>query len=179
MPLTRLPVTHTLTPAALQASILDKVTQLERRAGQKLSGKRSSTVTVSQKCVFFLDDLHLAQGYDSDGALLTSVSSSPVVEAVRFAASQGSFPDFSRNYQHNLHSIRYIASCTPSGFSQVLSRLGRTFNPVPFLSPSDESLQQIFSRSVLMWLQQFPESATGNTELLAEVTITVCLNQYK
>lgn len=168
-PLTRLQITHTLTPAALQAAVLDRVVQLERRAGQKLSGKKSSTLAISQKCVFYLDDLHLARGYDSGDGLLSAKSSSPLIEAVRYAASQGSLPDYSRNYQHDLHNIRYIASCTPSGFSRVSSRLARTFHPVPFLPPSAECLQQIFSRNVLIWLQQFPESATGETELLAEV----------
>ena len=46
------------------------------------------------------------------------------------------------------------------------------FNPVPFLPPSDECLHQIFSRSVLLWLQQFPESAVGDAEVLAEVSLT-------
>ncbi len=167
MPLTRLPVTHTLTAAALQGAILDKVAQLERRVGQKLSGKKSSTVAISQKCVFFLDDLHLARG--NDEALCLAKSARPVVEVLRYAASQGSLPDYSRNYQHDLHNVRYIASCTPIGFSRLSSRLGGTFHPILFLPPSDECLQQIFSRSVLVWLQQFPETATGETELLAEV----------
>lgn len=77
--------------------------------------------------------------------------------------------DATRNYQHDLHNVRYIASCEPSGLRGMSSRLSSVFNLVPFLPPSEDCLQRIFSQSVLLWLQQFPDTAVGDPELLAEV----------
>ena len=133
--------------------------------GQRLIGSRKAT---PQRCTFYFDDLHLAScPQQKGGAQLTS----PVLEMINFAATQESLMDLTRNYQHHLHNVRYIASCTPSGLPRIPSQFHRSFNPVPFIPPSDECLHQIFSKSVLLWLQQFKESAIGDPEHLAEVSL--------
>ena len=175
LPLATLPITHTLTPSLLQQEILERVAQLEKRAGQRMGTSKRQT---SQKCVFFLDDLHLASSSHS-GAPLTDTSvetnlaqdytNSPLLELLRGAIDQDSLPDFTRNYQHDLHNVHFISSCVPGGYWRLPLQFSRSFNPLPFLPPSDEHLQRVCSQNVLLWLQQFPTTAIGDPEPLAQV----------
>ena len=115
-----------------------------------------------------LSSIMHALGTGSSCSSQTDVAA-PVLETVRFAASQEVLFDFTRNFQHHLHSVRYIGSCTPRGFSHVVPSLGGLLNPLPFLPLSDEALQQVFSRSTLLWLHQFQKATIGDPEFLAEV----------
>ena len=85
---------------------------------------------------------------------------------------QESLLDATRNYQHDLHNVKYIASCVPSALMGISPQLHSLFNLVPFFYPSDDCLQRIFSQSVLLWLQQFTETAVGDPMPVAEVGST-------
>ena len=91
---------------------------------------------------------------------------------------QDSLLDATRNYQHDLHNVKYIASCVPSALMRMSPQLLSLFNLVPFLYPSDDCLQCIFSKSVLLWLQQFPEAAVGDAMPLTEVGSRYSLQQW-
>ena len=54
----------------------------------------------------------------------------------------------------------------------ISPQLHSLFNLVPFFYPSDDCLQRIFSQSLLLWLQQFPEAAVGDPMPLVEVGST-------
>ena len=121
--------------------------------------------------------LYHGSGSSCSSKALGADAAVPVLETVRFAISQGVLLDLTRNYQHDLHSVRYIGSCTPQGFAHVVPSLGGLLNPLPLLPPSDEALQQVFSRSVLLWLQQFPAATIGDAEFLAEVSGSVSVGR--
>ncbi len=159
LPITRLPITPALTASQLQDKILTRVNAAEKRAGQRLSHRGSSN-----KFIFFLDDVHLAQ---KRGNVST------VLELTRFVSTHRQLYDYSRNYLHTLSEARFISSCTSEGYWKLSNKFSRVFNPVPFLPPSDDCLKQIFSSSVLQWLQAFPDNSVGNTEALAEVRLFI------
>ena len=92
-----------------------------------------------------------------------------VVVSFMYPLPQDSLLDATRNYQHDLHNVKCIASCVPSALMRVPPQLLSLFNLVPFFYPSDDCLQRIFSKSVLLWLQQFPEAAVGDPMPLTEV----------
>lgn len=158
LPITRLPITPVLTANQLQEKILTRVNAVEKRAGQHFSHRGSSN-----KFIFFLDDLHLAQQRSGNNNVST------VLELTRFVSSHRQLYDYSRNYLHNLSEARFISSCTPEEYWKLPNKFSRVFNSVPFLPPSDDCLKQIFSNSVLQWLQEFPDNSIGNAEALAEV----------
>ena len=165
VPLTRLPITHTLTPLQLQQNLLDRITQLEKRVGQRLGG--ASKKTSSIKNVFFLDDIHLASQVVQPQSLVTKHS--PLLEIVRFAVDQKQLVELQRDYRHMLNNVRYIASSVPGEFWRLPIQLCHSFNLVPFFPPSDAHLQRVFSQSVLLWLQQFPDTTLGDPESLSSV----------
>lgn len=178
-PVTRLQVSPTLTPTQLQEFILDRVHQLDKRAGQRLTGGGRGATKSPMKCMFFLDDIHLAsstpQRLNSSNMEREKVEGevslhSPVLELARFAVQQHQLIDFSRSYHHSLNNMRYIASCTSWEYWKLPHRFSHNFNPIPFLAPSDDCLHQVFCCSVLQWLKQFPDTAIGGEpEPLAEV----------
>ncbi len=156
LPITRLPITPALTANQLQDKILARVSAVEKRAGQRFSHRGSSN-----KFIFFLDDVHLAQRVGNNV--------STVLELTRFVSTHRQLYDYSRNYLHTLSDTRFISSCTPEEYWKLPNKFSRVFNSVPFLPPSDDCLKQIFSSSVLQWLQEFSDNALGNAEILAEV----------
>ena len=181
-PVTKLQMSPTLSPGQLQRFILERVAQLERRGGQRImggGGRGATKLASSMRSTFFLDDIHLALntarvidsgGGGGEGELCIG-DSPPVLELARFALQHNHLIDVSRNYSHSLNNVHYIASCTPREYWKLPHQLSSSFNPVPFLPPSDNTLHCIFSSSVLQWLQQFPDSAFGGDPLpLAEVS---------
>ena len=167
-PITRLPITPTLTAGQLQKKILTRVSGIEKRAGQRFSHRQSS----SMKYFFFLDDVHVAAR--------THVGSgnkvSTVLELTRFVSTHRQLYDYSRNYLHTFNEARFICSCTPEEYWRLPIEFSRAFSSVPFLPPSDSCLKQIFSRSVLLWLQGFPDASIGDPEIFAEVS--TCIVMY-
>ena len=181
-PVTKLQMSPTLSPGQLQRFILERVAQLERRGGQRIvvggGGRGATKLASSMRSTFFLDDIHLASNaarmIDSgrgEGGESSTGGSAPVLELARFAVQHNHLIDVSRSYSHSLNNVHYIASCTPREYWKLPHQLSRSFNPVPFLPPSDHTLHRVFSSSVLQWLQQFPDSAFGGDPLpLAEVS---------
>ena len=163
LPVTRLPITHTLTSQQLQSAMLSRLALSDKRAGQKLAGGSRRAATQWQ--TFFLDDLHLAAVSRCKGG----DSSSPVLQLVNFAAVERSLIEMSRNYRHDLHNIRFLASCTPDTLGDVFPLVGAVFNPVPFLPLSDTALYQVFAGNVQMWAQQFPSDSIGDQKALSMV----------
>ena len=172
LPILKLQISPTLSPAQLQEFILDRIQQLDKRSGHRLVGGANKHATITRS-TFFLDDIHLAYGASQNvdsKRMGEECASSPVLELARFAVQQHQLVDLSRGYTHSLNNLRYITSCTPSDYWKLPHQFSRCFNPVPFLPPSDSCLHQIFSHSVLHWLQQFPDTATGgDSEPLAKV----------
>lgn len=167
LPITRLQITSALAPSQLQEKFLARISALEKRAGQHHTHGARKT---ANKCVFFLDDVHLASKSNNTFPDPMLSSQSPaVLELTRFASFHHQLYDYSRNYQHTLNSVQFICSCTPEEYLRLPIGFSRAFNPVPFLPPSDECLKQIFSRSVLLWAQQFPESSMVDPDATAEV----------
>ena len=172
LPISKLQMNPMLSPAQLQEFILGRIQQLDKRSGHRLVGGANKHA-ISTRSTFFLDDIHLACGVSQsiDNTRLGEESiCSPVLELARFAVQQHQLVDFSRGYTHSLNNLCYITSCTPWEYWKLPHQFSRCFNTVPFLPPSDSCLHQIFSHSVLYWLQQFPETATGgDPEPLAKV----------
>ncbi len=180
-PITKLQMSPTLSPGQLQGFILERMAQLERRGGQRIvggGGRGATKIASAMRSTFFLDDIHLAsnvarmidsEGEGEEGESFVG-SCAPVLELTRFAVQHNHLIDVSRSYNHSLNNVRYIASCTPWEYWKLPHQLSTSFNPVPFLPPSDHTLHRVFSSSVLQWLQQFPDSAFGGDPLpLAEV----------
>ena len=172
--LSKLQISPTLSPTQLQEFILDRIQQLDKRSGHRLVGGANKH-TSAMRSTFFLDDIHFASSTSLDvhsGRLEDESTCSPVLELARFAIQQHHLVDFSRGYTHSLNNVRYIASCTPWEYWKLPRQFSRSFNLVPFLPPSDDYLHQVFSRSVLHWLQQFPDTGTGgDPEPLAKVIL--------
>lgn len=163
MPVARLPITHMLTPSQLQSALLSQLAQTDKRAGQRFAG--GSRKAVTQRQTFYLDDLHLA----ATSSRPNGDPISPVLKLVTFAASQKALADTARNFRHDLHGVRFLASCTPDTLPSMFPLLGSVFAPVPLLPLSDEALHRMFSRSIQLWLQQFPTESVGDQEALSEV----------
>ena len=162
LPITTLQITSALTAAQLQEKFLARLSAIEKRSGHRYSYKQSS------KCIFFLDDVHLANS-SSVSCDSSMVKTSTVLELTSFVVAHHQLFDYSRDYSHTLNEVRFISSCTPEEFWRLPIKFLRSFNSVPFLPPSDDCLKQIFSNSVLLWLQEFPETSIGEPETLAEV----------
>ena len=178
LPVTKLQMSPTLSPAQLQEFILERVGHLERRGSQRLvgGGRGASKLASSMRSTFFLDDIHLASSTSrtvvSDRVVGEESVCSPVLELARFAVQHHHLFDISRSYSHSLNNVHYMASCTPWEYWKLPHQFSHSFNPVPFLPPSDQCLHRVFSCSVLQWLQQFPDTATGgDPQPLAEVSI--------
>lgn len=164
LPITRLQITPALTPYQMQDKILSQLGIIEKRAGQRFSQRHSTS-----KCIFYLDDIHLAHRTTT----WSMTKRSTLLELVRFTTTHHQLHDYSRNYLHTLNEAKFISSCTPDEYWRLPVEFSRAFNPVPFLPPSNECLRQIFSRNVLLWLQEFPETSIGDPETFAEVRIYV------
>lgn len=147
--ISRLPVNHLLTPVNLQSNMIEKLTQIEKKSGQR--GSRKS----SDRNVFFLDDVHLASKSTLAVSASQTDSGGPLLELIRYMLCQHKLRDFTRTYEHLL-SFRFVATTTPEDYWRLPTRLSRTMCRLPFLPPSDECLHQIFSRSISLWLEAFP-----------------------
>ena len=185
LPVTRLQMSPTLIPSQLQDFILERVGHLDKRAGHRLAGggggggRGASRLASSMRTTFFLDDVHLASSgasTDLGGSRVGEEGDcSPVLELARFAVQHHHLPDTTRAYTHSLNNVRYIVSCVPGDYWGLPHQFSRSFNPVPFLPPTDDFLQRVFCRSVLQWLLQFPDTALGgDPQPLAKVLIKVC-----
>ena len=179
LPVTKVQMSPTLTSLQLQELILERVSQLDKRSGHRLVGGvrgGASKLASSMRSTFFLDDIQLALSMSDSGGRIGERVCSPVLELARYAIQQHQLVDFSRSYSHSLNNVHYITSCTPGEYWKLSHQLSHSFNPVPFLPPSDECLHKVFSRSVLYWLEQFPDSATGgDPEPLAKVRSFILL----
>lgn len=169
MPLTRLPISQSLTAAQLQRSIIEKVTEVTTREEQRWGTRKHS----SERCLFFLDDLHLSC---HSGPLEQPPSSNPnpppsVIETVLFVATHQCLHDFPRDCQYRTDNVQYITSCRPGQQYKAMPHLLGTFHPVPFFPPSDDSLHQIFSTNLELWFKQYPQAAIAEPDLLSQVSL--------
>lgn len=182
LPVTKVQISPTLTPPQLQEILLERINQLDKRSSHRLmgGGRGATKLASSTRNTFFLDDIHLtsstsqeaASSEINEGGEVGSFCCSPVLELARYAVQQHQLVDLSRSYRHSLNSTNYITSCTPWEYWKLPHQFSHSFNLVPFLPPSDRCLHEVFRRSVLPWLQQFPDSATGgDPEPLAKVML--------
>ena len=169
MPLTRLPISWSSTAAQLQRSIIEKVTEVTTREEQRWGTRKHS----SERCLFFLDDLHLScHGGPLELPLSSDCNPPPsVIETVLFVATHQCLHDFPRDCQYRTDNVQYIASCRPGQHYKAMPHLLGTFHPVPFFPPSDESLHQIFSTNLELWLQQYPQAAIAEPDALCQVSL--------
>lgn len=163
------PVNHLSTPVQLQGNLLEKLSQLEKRSGQRYlaAGSRKS----QNRNVFFLDDIHLApesSTLDHVGGPVGAFTDLqyPLLELLRYMLSHRRLPDFGRAIQHLL-SPRFIATATPEAYWRLPVRLTRGLCRLPFLPPSDQCLHQILSSNIKLWLEDFP---IQDTDQVAQVS---------
>ncbi len=148
--ISRLPTNGLLTPIQLQTNIVEKLTLLEKKSGQRLFGGSKKS---QFRNVFFLDNLHSTltlSDTDTDGDV-----PSPILELMRYMLCHCKLTNFMRTCEQLLNS-RFFAISTPGDYWRLPIRMTRTMCRVPFLPPSDECLHQIFSRSLNLWLEEFP-----------------------
>ena len=159
--ISKLPIHGLVTSAQLQTLIIDKLTILEKKSGQRLLG---GSKKAQYRNVFFLDDLHSTLKLSaSDG---DDEVSSPVLELLRYMLGHGKLSNFMRTCEHLLNS-RFVTVTTPGDYWRLPIRMTRAVCRMPFLPPSDQCLHQIFSRSLSLWLDEFP---LQDTEEVADVS---------
>ena len=171
----QLPINHLSTPTQLQRNVIEKLTQIEKRSGQRwLASSRHS----QQRVVFFLDDLHLTpESSASDSERAPSPHTGPdypLLELLRYMLTHRRLTDFSRAYEHLL-SPKFLATSTNEGYWRLPVRLTKGLCRLPFLPPSDQSLHQIFSSNISPWLEGFP---IPDISQMAEVRVTFVLCVY-
>lgn len=115
----------------------------------------------SSQYVIFLDDFHVG-GANCQQLIYQVISQSSVMDTHRHC------------YQHPLYSTSIIASHTPQ--HQLNDRLLNKMIIVPLFHITNKSLHKIMYKSVLFWLQQFPEAAVNDTSLLASVLATASVS---
>lgn len=172
----QLPINHLSTPVQLQSNVLEKLSQLEKKSGQRWPG--GSSKKSQHRSVFFLDDIHLAPessasvhvGQPPGGSGLDC----PLTELVRYMLSHRRLTDFARACEHLL-SPRFMATCTPEAYWRLPVRLTRGVCRLPFLPPSDQCLHQIFSSNINLWLEGFP---VHDTNQVAQVRLFLPANLY-
>ena len=157
MPLTRVSLGLALPPNLLQASILEKQSQLKKK-------QTTFKVAAPQRLTFFLDDLHLASSHKS---------SSSVIELILQLSRHHSLSDYHRCFMHDLPNVQILSACSPTRGRQVTARVLRSLIPVPFFAMSDEILCQTLYHRFLPWLQHFPLSLI--LEETSKVHVCWCL----
>lgn len=118
----------------------------------KQVGSRKSN---SSQHVLFLDDFH--------------TGGSGCQQLIYQVLSQSSVMDTQRScYQHPLYNTSVIASHTPQ--HQLDDRLMNKMITVPIYRITNKSLHKIMCKSIMFWLQKFPEATISNVSLLASVS---------
>ena len=178
MPSTSIPISPSLTPKLLQASIMTRLALLKKRQG-------NSKKLIGQRNVFLLDDLHLASQfpYRHNGTGANTVSNdkpfaqypkhTPVVELVTLIAEHGCLPDLTRDYTHILNGVRVFTTSTSNGIRKLSPQLLRHFNTVPFFPLSDDSLCYIVQKKLSPWIHKLPFDSLERNESLVQVSITM------
>ena len=109
----------------------------------------------SSQYVIFLDDFH------------TGVAGCQ--QLIYQVLSQRYVMDTQRSrYQHPLYNTSIIVSHTPQ--HQLNDRMVNKMIIVPLYHINNNSLHKIMYKSILFWLQQFPETAVNDVSLLASVS---------
>ena len=139
-------------------------------------GSRKITIT-GQRCLFFIDDLHMS----CHNQLQNEQASPPpsIPELISFASHHCclyGFPDNTVCYTNN---VQYIASCLPGSQYTVLTQLLDTFHPVPLFPPSDNTLHTIFSVSLVSWFKRHPNAAIEEPETLAKALSVASVATYR
>ena len=113
----------------------------------------------SSQYVIFLDDFHTG-----------GVGCQQLIYQV---LSQCSVMDTQRSYQHALYNTSVIASHTPQ--HQLNDRMMNKMIIVPLYPITNKSLHKVMYKSIMFWLQQFPETAVNDISLLARVSgLLIC-----
>jgi len=112
----------------------------------------------SSQYVIFLDDFHTG-GTDCQQLIYQVLSQSCVMDT------------HCRSYQHPLYNTSIIASYTPQ--HQLIDRLVNKMIIVPLYPITNKSLHKIMCKSIMFWLQEFPETAVNDISLLANVSRSV------
>lgn len=159
-----------MTAAQLHTALFNKVTEVTR-VDKMRWGSRKIGIT-GQKCLFFLDDLHLSNcnSYlsDKDRDQNSHPPTVSIPELVSFSSHHCclyNFPDDSLCYTHN---VQYITSSLPGHQYTHLTQLLGSFHPVPFFPLTDDALHTIFSTSLKLWFKKFPNAAIGEAETLTK-----------
>lgn len=175
MSLTRFAITRSLSAPHLHTAISSKVSEATRKEKMRWGSRKVGII--GQRCLFFLDDLHL--GCRSGHCDLNSPSPASIVEMVSFVSRHCclfGYPDDTLCFADN---VQYIASCLPGHQYTDLPQLLRSFHPVPFFPPSDKSLHSIFSTSVLLWFKKFPKAAIEEPEVLANALSVASITTFR
>ena len=108
----------------------------------------------SSQYVIFLDDFHTG-----------GVGCQQLIYQV---LSQCSVMDTQRSYQHALYNTSIIAGHTPQ--HQLNDRMVNKMIIVPLYPITNHGLHKIMYKSIMFWLQQFPETSVNDVSLLARVS---------
>ncbi|CAG5130197.1 unnamed protein product, partial [Candidula unifasciata] len=147
--------TVTMSPG-LTTSILQNLLVSHGLATQNTNHATTSTPLTKQKHLFFIDDLSMASvvgGYN------------PNLELIRSILTFGGIYDRQWKPFQMIKSASFIAAATfPSmpgsglGSSShvISSRLSRQFISLTVFSQSDDTLQNLYSRPLQTWLEEFP-----------------------
>ena len=133
-------------------------------------GSRKLGIGGTERCLFFLDDLHLCcNSGPLDPPTQPGLTSPPpsVVEMVLFASRHCCLLDYPQDTLCYTDNVHYIASCLPGDQYTRLPQLLGSFHPVPLFPQSDGALHKIFSASVQSWFKRFPNATIGDPEVLA------------
>ena len=109
----------------------------------------------SSQYVIFLDDFHTG-GAGCQQLIYQVLSQSCVMDTQRSC------------YQHPLYNTSVIASHTPQ--HQLNDRMVNKMIVVPLHPITNNGLHKIMYKSIMFWLQQFPETAMNDVSLLASVS---------
>ena len=150
--LARIPITNNTTVDTLQELLLQKVNQMLRFSLTKQVGSRKSS---SSQHVIFLDDLHTG-GTSCQQLIYQVLSQSSVMDT------------HSRNYQHPVYNTSIIVSHSPQHI--LNDRLVNKMIIVPVHNFTNKGLHHIIYKSMMFWLQQFPDTAINDIPLLASVS---------
>ena len=120
---------------------------LTKQVGSKKNG--------SSQHVLFLDDLHTG-GASCQQLIYQVLSQSSIMD------TQG------RSYQHPVYNTSIIASHSPQ--HKLNNRLVNKMIIVPLHRITSNGLHKIIYKSLMFWLQQFPETVINDVPLLANVS---------
>ena len=167
--LTRFPITRSLTAPQLHSALSGKVTEVTR-ADKMRWGSRKIGMT-GQKCLFFIDDLHLSScNYHLCGDRNPDSPPAPasIPELISFCSHHSCLFDFPEDTLCYTHNVQYMVSTLPGQQYTHLTQLLGSFHPVPLFPLSDSALHTIFSTSLQLWFKKFPNTPLGDPEPLAK-----------